>query len=574
VVEGAATTMNNDINEDPSKEELMVTFHTFKFTIRQSCNSGTSTYKLPALGGSTFETFAYTEEVLASCFIIDHFSNSYSLNCRVPVFSAGRGNAAGRSPTLSTAASVGQECIYLTASVQHEHFDAFNIVLGTWNDLYSTVRHLFVDNVTYCGASSSTSSTTTAVNTADLLKVNNNSSYISIFSGVWIRQDIDNTTAEWDEECVKSFATMIVERGKNKKAINARQALNWITTRSNKRFESISLATNRRGCYNTILSYKEVTKRVFPPDINSSLVASSLSLPGRYSFRPLQQQVAWLGNKSILWSVPVYQHLHQLLEVSADNTNINMNTNMNMNMNVNMNMNTSEIHFMGASHMRYLFLSMIDALYGSEAIYSFHRKVTDGSYRNVAFVTTHFANELVIKSKQFCERGHHQPTHTNRILILQTGDWDLSVGINRFFRDKHFGSALVELILDLIEGRYECPGLRKVILLTGVPYPTCTTDLGEYCADQRCFRFNTNIAAINAYLLNRLMAATIAPAGIQLQIVDAYDIIVPRIQLNENVEMACTNHFSCAVEWHHRTEMVHGAAGMALVQSLLYALTN
>jgi hypothetical protein len=586
---------------DGAGQGSILNYLSFHIDIQQVCLGNVSTYTHPALGGSTFDIFGYSESAIAACTSKDYFNGTYRITCKLPHF----------------AEEVAPHCIYLTVNLEHEHFDSFSLVLQAWSDFYSNVRQVLLNNVTFCTDkllsagmnkvitppkvsspldSYSIRESSVLVHYADSSLRTNRSSVVSLYSGIWVREGVDDSDFDWWATCGLTFIDTIESCSKAEQVDPTKCSLAWGAsnvgslnrslatemlkpTLSYGRFKSLSMATNRRGCFNTIGDYKRSLKRFFPLDAGAALISESTTLPRIFTFRPLKQDLVH-GQMStpsspvinpqavdvmsdVIWSVPGFRHPHRLRNHIGDDTN---------------NHPGLLYKFIGASHMRYFFMGVLEALYGMGSIAQFNRKVTNSNFHQFNFTTTHYIPDLIEEAKAFCSevnRTHHG------VLIMQTGDWDLSVNVGRVVRDKRFAPALASFIGDLVEGRYHCPYVEHVIFITAMPHPTCMQDLGEFCGDERCYRTNPSISALNEYLLNTLLAlrpATGSPThetNKRFSIVDAFGIALPRILLNENIEIGCTNHFSCGVEMRKRkTEMIHGASGSAVLQAILHALID
>jgi hypothetical protein len=541
----------------------LLQFEKFEFHVQQNCSSNA---RFPDSRGSTFDVFAYTDHSLATCTTSDHQDGKYSIVCEVPMF-----------PSQSILPG-NNHCIYLTVNLEHEHYDTFSLALESWTDTYPNLREVLVNNVTYCASDHSRYLSSLLVDSGELglrhhfirrshvpsplqqlldrdgpHHHHEHGHPIVIYSGVWMRHD-DSKPANIGD-CSDQFATQVEtchrrydERNCHPSwihdSVNSSSVAYYLPSNSSDRYDSLSMWIHRRGCFYEVHGYKVSQKKVAVPDIGTSSVASDSVLPSLYSFRPLQLTV--VRRKEMIWTVPTYKSLQQLRD------------------------GTTSVQFYGASHMRYLFMGMIETFHGASALISFDRKITSAVSHDFSFTTSHYADELAANIQNACKQQQGR-----RVFVLQAGDWDLSVSISRVFKDPRYATNLVNVLTDLLEGRLACPRVQHVVFVTGLPYPMCNADAdGDYCADQRCFRTNTAIAAMNTHILQHLLNATLQP-GMKLSVVDAYSIVSPRIMMNENVEIGCANHFSCAVQGQQRrTYMIHGRSGMAVLQALLHALSN
>lgn len=127
------------------------------------------------------------------------------------------------------------------------------------------------------------------------------------------------------------------------------------------------------------------------------------------------------------------------------------------------------------------------------------------------------------------------------------------------------------VVLNLLSGKIKCPKLRHIVWLTTLPYPMCHDPREKKCNSDRSYRVNSAIRALNQFLLNYLFDAEITP-NIFLTVLDAYNIITPRLILNEDYEKVCTNHFLCRENEGQQTSQT--PAGNALLQSVIFALNR
>jgi hypothetical protein len=128
------------------------------------------------------------------------------------------------------------------------------------------------------------------------------------------------------------------------------------------------------------------------------------------------------------------------------------------------------------------------------------------------------------------------------------------------------------VLLGLLSGSIKCPKLRQVVWLTTVPYPMCHDPRENKCNNDRSYRVNSAIAAVNQFVLNQLLAAEVDVPNVLLSVIDANTIITPRLILNEDHEKVCTNHYLCRKTAGHQTS--HTPGGNALLQSVLFALNR
>ena len=108
----------------------------------------------------------------------------------------------------------------------------------------------------------------------------------------------------------------------------------------------------------------------------------------------------------------------------------------------------------------------------------------------------------------------------------------------------------------------------EIIWLTTVPYPDCTVhynndvNMMKYCTDNRSNRNNYAISATNDFFMNSFKTLTYSNT---LQIIDAYNIILPRLFFGEYV---CANHFLC----REKNSMQTTVGGLVVVDAIRRAI--
>jgi hypothetical protein len=527
-------------------------FCDFVFDIREVCTNVSQ-----ALGGATFEFFAYTEQSLATCSSVDHFDGSYTFRCSTPI-----------APSPSNLMTEIPNCLHLTVLLEHQHYDAWNPVLDFLTAYYPPAFHTVVDNVTFCGPRLEIHNDTprTDVETKEIDIV----SSISLYSGLWLRQYADAVPANESGACNVSVMDSI----KRCQHLDAHISLSeyhcpriWthnpshsddmelLTSTAQNRLDSPSLWVNRRGCFNEAVTYKGNTNRLLPVDKVAPMVANSSLLPLQYSFHPIKQFLAKRRRRfDIKWVIPRYGGIGHL-----------------------QNTTHSHVTFIGASHIRYVMASIVEHLVGKEVIRDWPRKEDSMIFNNFRYIQVQYANDLVPTIMSLCGT---QKTPTT--IVFQTGDWDLTVGLSRVMRDPRYSRAVSAFMKKLLEGSYPCAPVIHVVYVTAVPYPQCLADgrQGMFplaCQAQRGFRTNSAIAALNSYYIDEYTKINVHPSK-KLSIVDAFSIIQPRILMNENTETGCINHFACLVfvdenQPTQRTELIYGQSGLAMVQAIMHALS-
>jgi hypothetical protein len=582
----------------------LMTFVDFTFHVTQTCPR----HSTDALGGTTFDMFAYTNQTIATCQTKDNFDNTYEIVCRAPVISF---------PYSDQPIQAGlPTCLHFTAVLEHEHYDTYSIVLNVSSGSYGNVRQVLVDNVTFCselsqqvndihgGTPSSgitmTTTTTTrthfnskivettstslegfsetvdtntfAAATFDYPSGNQGASPIHMYSGIWTVQEPASITED-EKNCsdflqrfhsmcfqstparnIASSAGLSPEAGNQRLPAYAYSLINCFSSH----VDYMSLWSLQDTCFNKTFDYLFGYNPVeyFPPDDDAPIVTKSMTLSYQFSFKPYLQRIYNDVSKTT-WAVTRYHSTHRLVYDDP-----------------------AEYMFIGTSHMRYTFLSLLEYLFGRHTVQNYARKMEYCEYQHderanrMTLRVVPFADDQLSYIKGFC--GNLQQAAKKGVLTLAPGGWELNAGISKILRDPNYGPALFTFLKNILEGTESCPGIKHIIIITPVPYPMCSSDKNWYCVSHRLLRTNPAFGAMREYFLERLLNVSVIPSK-KLSIVDSFSIIYPRVILNENFNVICENHYSCAVNEYlspQLVEMAHGPPGMAVVQSLINALTD
>jgi hypothetical protein len=590
-------------------------FYDYIFDAKQECTHTqltVTTATSPVLGGSSFDFLAYTSQSLATCTTTDNLNNTYVFRCRIPLV-----HSHSSVTTVSednNALNAVPDCIHMTVMLEHEHYDTFSLVIESDTVNYPPDWHVLLDNVTFCSSrdkqSPSQPAATTQQNPLLRRRLVESSgveetvtSNVHVYSGLWMKQSADGNNAAATPVdgslCGLSFAQKVMqcqqqlEQGSTvatgTNSPSSQCAIAWYHNHSHNhhhelellrpatesRYTSPAVWTNQRGCFNDAITYKTRSGRLWGVDSSAPLASKSTSVPLQFSFRPIRQHVvvnkaATLGTNSMSptanadatvsrTNVPGYPSIRHLVPDSG-----------------------VIYKFIGASHMRYSMMGLAEHIYGKDSVGKLARKGDYLTYFNLSYDVTQYADDLVEAVRGFC-RPSAATTNMHAVLILQNGDWDLSVGITRVLRDSRYADNIISLLRELLDGSLACPHVRQIVFVTAMPYPQCFTDIrmgpsSAVCQTQRGFRTNSAMAALNTYYLEKLTRLTVHSSK-KFSIVDAYSIIMPRILMNENYEITCGNHFSCAVnidegQQGQHTEMIYGQSGLAMMQAILHALAS
>jgi hypothetical protein len=201
---------------------------------------------------------------------------------------------------------------------------------------------------------------------------------------------------------------------------------------------------------------------------------------------------------------------------------------------------------MGASHMRYIWDTF--AYYHEQAatnLAQLDKKHADSGMGNVDFEETLLLNHYLKRLDDHCDeivtykqRNPLQPNRFKRVFVLQFGAWDLSAfPLLRILRDID-ALFIPQLLLDIGRGCYQHV---SIIYITSPPYPLVCKDIYTFtpfqCEQRRgAFRNNYNINVLNYYVANKLLALQVQHQ-VKVQIIDMFNIILPRLVFNETVDI-------------------------------------
>jgi hypothetical protein len=259
-----------------------------------------------------------------------------------------------------------------------------------------------------------------------------------------------------------------------------------------------------------------------------------------------------------------------------------------------------QYHFVGASHMRYIFDSICEYFLGMETLRDVPRKHDELKLANLQYNFIANARHQVAFLSKMCaglQNDTHSPEATVReqthTLIFQTGAWDLSVAsLRRVLEDPNVAKRLMALFDGILSGRHPCGKIKRVLWLTSVPHAVCYDDNAVDCNAHRSYRVNVAVSAVNHFYLQLLFRTTHSiendpelhgRSGARLPrlaVVDAFNIIKPRLVFDEVGEVVCTNHFTCRYtrpqnynfSEGYPSVLVHSPGGMALVKTVMTAL--
>ena len=208
----------------------------------------------------------------------------------------------------------------------------------------------------------------------------------------------------------------------------------------------------------------------------------------------------------------------------------------------NFTKDTHMFHFVGESHMNYFYNYFVWQSYSELFHPSIAGSHVDKGYKNLFFYWTNFTFSQLNALQRVCNSSNNIEGKQFTI-ILQTGHWDLGLGLSTLrFLIAHdgFGSKLVAHVKRFLSDANACKGLQHFIWMTTLPYPFCAHNF--HCKKKRGWRTSDNIRALNSFYTSQLLNFNVDPS-IRLSIVDAFNIVYPRLFLAEEKEVVSVSHF-------------------------------
>lgn len=514
----------------------------FFFAIQQSqCRQGASksgdvhagsSVNDPCYGGSTFDIHAFDLFSVVYCDIIDEMSNRYTVLCRLPQFSDYHQSA---NET---------KCVTLTAILSREHYDSYAEAFYGYSPIKTdALQFVVADNITFCAKS-------------HILRPPPSPSYKFLatkneslpFMMVDLPTDVPWYTGRWlTEDAIK--------------ALESSGNLHSDVTSMPSTFSGSEEAncTDDDECYTSLMEYEERLGVVnsgyayhkhhnslinrtdfvlaYPERCSALSMASPQSLADKYTFVPC----VYHSNSSSSQAVdPDHPNLHFLFSTGYDADKLALRT------------NKWKYIFMGDSHMRYNFHTIVAHVLGTEALKDIppHGKHEDIMIHKFHYDFNPFASGNSFSIQGFCE----QMQESNRLLFIQPGVWDQkNYGLRYILQRNHSTVSAMKLLatLELIfSGNMSCPSLAHIVWMTAVPYPLCFGH--KTCVDMQWMLYNSNMIALNEFyvtsILNLYRLYPSAKDRLKLSIIDAFNIVAPRLLFNPDNEVVQTNHFTNRVK--------------------------
>ncbi len=233
------------------------------------------------------------------------------------------------------------------------------------------------------------------------------------------------------------------------------------------------------------------------------------------------------------------------------------------------------LHLYGASHIRYLFNMLEMRALGVPVVnVTTNLGNNDMHIEKEPFVMNgaYYVPLMVRYLNAFCDELQANRTMgdaRSHILGLQFGSWDLTVaGFRKMLQDETLGvNFLLKFLKEIMTGTKSCGGLKKIMVLSPMPYPSCvplsragregqshfsqlerdvTAERERKCENDRKFRSSASIEALRTVLfdgVNSLWMTYGSNSTVKFVAVDIHDVVKP--MFNFDGQAVCTNHVLC-----------------------------
>lgn len=249
---------------------------------------------------------------------------------------------------------------------------------------------------------------------------------------------------------------------------------------------------------------------------------------------------------------------------------------------------SSIYHFVGASHMRYIYDAIVAHLLSETSLndlkahHGFATKYNLKNYHSNIDYATILSDDQADMLRTLCSSFSSSTVYSSNVkhtIIFQTGAWDLNNSpIRRFLHDKTTGKKLVDALRDIFSKVETCPKLAHFVWVTTVPHPICFNDDEPLCQLHKGYRTNAAISAQTLYYYNNILDVNVRE-GLIVSVVDTFTFILPRLLLHTDTESTCLSHYHCRVrideydQGKSKLALAHTPSGLATVQAVLTALT-
>lgn len=533
----------------------------FVFLVKQR-NCGTPDGEIQ--GGSAFEAFSHSLHYLASCAYHDLYNRYYLIVCRTPSFgktSVGhehysRSQKASETPLRVLTAEPEPEpeemCMRVTIMLMYEHFDAVGETLYEMftTPLYLPLLTTLLDNTLFCAL----------LPTAQ--RKGRGMFRIPTGLPVYVVRSIEaNLEFQTDHESLVAESNYVI----------ANPHIRWFsglwTTEENMHVvHQRVLEGYRRQQHHDVTVSTDETTRVDKSDLGYDAVAEYFITVQR--FHQIRRDAQKYGtimyygcdapfpsistdNQESDWLSKRYEFYPTLHTAGGDMLPLTSIWKKDISKLLNSAEGRQmEYYWWGASHLRYDFDLLIKILHGEDALRGVERKHDALSFGNMHWVGAAYAMQVAVSLEAKCAAlrtaAANGKSLGNATFVIQTGAWDLgATGVRRYISDPITGlPRLLATVERLASGELDCPGLMHIVFATAVPYPFCFDHEDWHCDLLRGYRNNDAIAASNDFAISTLLAMNFT-ATRRLSIVDSFGIIKPRIILNSDNEVICSNHYVC-----------------------------
>ena len=464
------------------------------------------------MGGSNFDIFCRSNETISGCSFIDHFNSSYTVQCPYC-------GELSKSEMETQPRSVIR---YVSIVLTSEYFDALSDAINPW--LLDTLL-----------------------------------------------DDVPMEFNIYDDGMRSSSSGNKISEGSNLK-LSYSNTITWYSVKWSIRNQSISHEiTNMlratpnlvRNLYSCNSSWT-IEKRIFLPERDSYRECLNLSVnsTGTHMYH----------NTSLCDRVNVLEFSAKLKLDS-----INGSTNKHHVDSVqklkypslpytNLSHNKQWYHIVGESHMRYLYSYFVYRIYNVTLPHRISAAQTDKQHENLYFHWSTYSYSQVKTLNNICA-SKRDVEGKKFTIVFQTGHWDLAKqhsSLRFLISSDGLGFELIDFIKSILSGQRLCKGLQRFIWLTTLPYPFCVHNF--YCKQDRGRRTSDNVRALNSFYTSQLLNIKVSPS-VRLSIVDAFNIVYPRIFLAEENEMLAISHIM-------RGGAIATPGGIALADAVREAISD
>lgn len=487
-------------------------------------------------GGTTFNIMVQSADVIIDCTYNDSFSepSTYSVLCEIPdVVTRGSDFRTYDHRQGKT------HCLQLTAIIDYEHFDAFS-------EMHTSLADYFVMHIP--------------------------NSHIPIHRAITLNETFCFEPSNHDiAKAIDYHSTSSTQTFQQTRKAIVFSGVWWHKRhrKNHNKLHDILRNHSYNPSYDILqdsfeIQLHQLKDRSTEAAQISKVSLASMNIVSDYEFHPLYQSTDPT-------TFPVDAFYHSPETILSRNFTAN---------------NNHTYFFVGSSHMRYYYDSVISHFFGTAELFeSTTRKHQQSSYHNLNYTVGLYANTIAAFLEKKCLEAEQQLHDSSQKMtfIVQSGSWDLGLfPLRRMLQHPQAGKKLLSILTNILSGRMKCPGLEHIVYITAPPFPMNRVHI-PYVNDVQGYRSSATLVELNYLYINGLLHAkdtdSTNPEGneIQLSIVDLYGITAPRVLLNEYFEFLCYGHLICREEVRidgiKSSHLVFTPAGVASLESLLAALS-